>query len=192
MVSIERQQEASIPEMFSAVSSVGGYAGNSAPKEQLAAFIRKLKTDSRFKNSGHNLLLNGPRRSWKTYLGSWALMTALDMNLTAKYMTMPEMVEGVFDKRYPSSTFREPQLFFLDELVAENNAFFATALSRFLTIRKDSGKLTLFATRLNQAELRAVYGDDSVDLLRDTAELVSCTVNPAHEARRKSRLLEEV
>lgn len=186
-VTSEAFTQAGLPEVFLA-QHAAGYEGYAEPKQKVLHFCKEMKNSASFKRSGHNLFFRGPRLSWKTYLGTYIGVEALMLDLNVRYLTMPELVEGVFDRSLKHVELRKPDLFFLDELVSENNAFFATALGRFITARKDSGKLTLFASRLSDETLLAVYGEDNCDYLLNHSTIVTCAMKPSHEQRRKARL----
>lgn len=195
-LSIERLKASDIPEAFWRFS-VDTYDGSPTALQEVSKYAKNWKL-ARAKNLG--LFIRGEPESQKTFLAVYTLQYLLLQGCTVRYVSMPDLVDKILRNDIRLREFiTEPDFLALDNVNAEGNNFWPSALNRALTARKDEGKPTIIVTQLvkdgRSEKFELVYGPANFRLINHLAYTVNAYVDDTKQQlavqRRKELFIEE-
>ena len=132
---------------------------------------------------GTGLLLRGPVGTMKTTLAVAVLQCWLRRGGSARFITMPSLVDNIFAAKSISQEdwnqfekrLRQIPLLVLDDLGAEWVAgWVLTKVDAVIAERYNRRRATIITTNLSSADMRRRYTDRIIDRLRGTFQVVTC------------------
>ena len=132
---------------------------------------------------GNGLLLRGPVGTMKTTLAVAVLQCWLRRGGSARFITMPSLVDNIFaakavspDKwRQFEKQLPQAPLVVLDDLGAElSSDWLVTKVDAIIAERYNRRRATVITTNLASAAMRGRYTDRMIDRLRATCQVVTC------------------
>ena len=132
---------------------------------------------------GTGLLLRGPVGTMKTTLAVAVLQCWLRHGGSARFITMPSLVDNIFAAKSISKEdwnqfemrLRQTPLLILDDLGAEwTVGWVQTKVDAIIAERYNRRRATLITTNLGSADMRRRYTDRIIDRLRGTFQVVTC------------------
>ncbi|NMC31891.1 MAG: ATP-binding protein [Veillonellaceae bacterium] len=131
---------------------------------------------------GCGLLLRGPVGTLKTTLAVAVLQCWLRRGGSARFLTMPSLVDNIFAAKAVSPDewnqfeirLRQTPLLVLDDLGAEwSSGWPLTKVDAIIAERYNRRRSTIITTNLGSAALRSRYSDRMVDRLRGTCRIIT-------------------
>ena len=132
---------------------------------------------------GNGLLLRGPVGTMKTTLAVAVLQCWLHRGGSARFLTMPSLVDNIFaakavsqDKwRQFEKQLQQAPLIVLDDLGAEGASdWLLTKVDAIIAERYNRRRATVITTNLASAAMRSRYTDRMIDRLRATCQIITC------------------
>ena len=132
---------------------------------------------------GNGLLLRGPVGTMKTTLAVAVLQCWLHRGGSARFLTMPSLVDNIFAAKSISQEdwnqfekrLRQTPLLVLDDLGAEWAAgWVLTKVDAIIAERYNRRRATIITTNLGSADMRRRYTDRMIDRLRATCQIITC------------------
>ena len=132
---------------------------------------------------GTGLLLRGPVGTMKTTLAVAVLQCWLRRGGSARFLTMPSLVDNIFAAKAISQEkwnefekrLRQTPLLVLDDLGAEGASGWPLAkVDAIIAERYNRRRATVITTNLASAAMRSRYTDRMIDRLRATCQVVTC------------------
>ena len=132
---------------------------------------------------GNGLLLRGPVGTMKTTLAVAVLQCWLRRGGSARFLTMPSLVDNIFaakavsqDKwRQFEKQLQQAPLIVLDDLGAEMSSdWLLTKVDAIIAERYNRRRATVITTNLASAAMRSRYTDRMIDRLRATCQIITC------------------
>ena len=132
---------------------------------------------------GNGLLLRGPVGTMKTTLAVAVLQCWLRRGGSARFITMPSLVDNIFaakavsqDKwRQFEKQLQQAPLIVLDDLGAEMSSdWLLTKVDAIIAERYNRRRATVITTNLASAAMRSRYTDRMIDRLRATCQIITC------------------
>lgn len=132
---------------------------------------------------GCGLLLRGPVGTMKTTLAVAVLQCWLRHGGSARFLTMPSLVDNIFAAKAVSpdewnqfeTQLRQTPLLVLDDLGAEwSSGWPLTKVDAIIAERYNRRRATIITTNLDSAALRSRYTDRMIDRLRGTCQIITC------------------
>ena len=132
---------------------------------------------------GNGLLLRGPVGTMKTTLAVAVLQCWLHRGGSARFLTMPSLVDNIFaakavsqDKwRQFEKQLQQAPLIVLDDLGAEGASdWLLTKVDAIVAERYNRRRATVITTNLASAAMRSRYTDRMIDRLRATCQIITC------------------
>ena len=134
-------------------------------------------------SQGTGLLLRGPVGTMKTTLAVAVLQCWLRRGGSARFITMPSLVDNIFAAKSISKEdwnqfemrLRQTPLLILDDLGAEwTVGWVQTKVDAIIAERYNRRRATIITTNLGSADMRRRYTDRIIDRLRGTFQVVTC------------------
>ena len=132
---------------------------------------------------GAGLLLRGPVGTMKTTLAVAVLQCWLRRGGSARFLTMPSLVDNIFAAKAISQErwnefekqLRQTPLLVLDDLGAEGaSGWPLTKVDAIIAERYNRRRATVITTNLASAAMRNRYTDRMIDRLRSTCQVITC------------------
>ena len=132
---------------------------------------------------GNGLLLRGPVGTMKTTLAVAVLRCWLGRGGSARFLTMPSLVDNIFAAKSISQEewnqfekrLRQTPLLVLDDLGAEwVVGWVLTKVDAIIAERYNRRRATIITTNLSSADMRSRYTDRMIDRLRATCQIITC------------------
>ena len=187
LLDAEMLEQADIPEAFWHFD-IDTYAGSQRALKDCHTYCTQYREVLKH-NTG--LFIRGEADSQKTFLAVYVLKYMLSLGLTVRYVSMPDLVDKVMSNDIRLRDFLKlPSFVVIDNLSAESNSFYATALNRALTVRRDCGKPTICVTQLlfrpqERAgdQFAAIYGEANLRLIQSLSHTVEAEMGPTQHAK---------
>jgi DNA replication protein DnaC len=132
---------------------------------------------------GNGLLMRGPVGTMKTTLAVAVLQCWLRRGGSARFLTMPSLVDNIFSAKAVSQDkwrqfekqLQEAPLIVLDDLGAEGaSGWPLTKVDAIIAERYNRRRATVITTNLASAAMRNRYTDRMIDRLRSTCQVITC------------------